>query len=581
MTAYFDSQKNLSPSYDLKLNNSRTLRIHQNDSTLLFKLKNETVQDAFIEKWYSNKKISVEFHLSDHGYKVGRILISNVGTYFSNSQPMKNNSNPCELQDSEIKKISQVINSSEYGLAFIDSSCSALKPMQKMNLLKLRQQINPEASEGKSFLQCLNTLSATQKNPKKKDQINDLRASIIATMRREALGSSALKISCVPMQSNNSAASCKPNEGIITFPLKGSELAINKSEAVKTYLHELVHHTHPLGLVQSYEESLADYVAGSCTNESEMNESERKFLSLDESTIETAKNIGTMPVEIKKAAETLAPQKVNIEALDSLKQVAENTTVKNATSLNQGFESLTTGPARSFSQLTNQIAAVFIKNAEASNTTGSTKNDLSPTTSNPKSRAPASDSIASNLNIGGSNLNGATTKRSPSTTEQLVEEIIIPTADGNKYSYSKIISEAKGTNQTIDQARDKATNIPLNISSNALEPKDFATSSALGVAAISKVSLSNAPVGKSLSGGSGGNNSGSTERNIGGVAFKATNILGADYNKYRSQIKEKLFKKMVEDAGILITKDGSLLSKPKNVTATYFDDGSALIYRGL
>jgi len=282
-------------------------------------------------------------------------------------------------------------------------------------------------------------------------------------------------------------------------------------------------------------------------------------------------------VAVKQAAEQIVPQKLSPDTTLSLQQVAQNTNQNNANSLDTAFDSAVDKPVNSFSAATNKIAAVFIPPAEAAEPSDDAS--YTPTASyTGSSRQPASESVLNSpalTPVSGVAGNG----------EKLVEQIIVPTPDGSSYTSSTVVTPAVNSTQLIGSESSKTPQFRADV--NAATPSagsglGSGPSGGVNLGSASSPSSSRGPasVGSSNSGGGGGFSGGSAP-NIGGITFTQSNVTGSGYQKYQAQISNPSFVNSLESSGILISKDGSLLSKPKNVSSTYIDTGSALIYGGL
>ncbi len=586
-TAFFYNSSNPSqPSY---ISSSQTLtRINHGNETFQFKIEKGVITNVVVEKWFGARRIAIELALKNQKYNFVRAFVTNQRLYFSHLKDSTRLDMKCTSQQSPkntpysslkavVDKVNSEVSSETSSALSIDASCNEFPGKERF--LAFKEFLDPKTSKGQSLQSCLSKLAVAPANWQMRERIGNIEQTIFGlSQEKKQCGLAGLTIACqsrTPGFPSDKLATTN-SSGLITFyPIDDEFTGIPVETLEVSFLHELVHVGKSPLATQAIEEALADGISKTCFKSgpdlasalAEHSDSVQFIGTETKSRITTSELSKSDDLKIAQAVQAVPPQMISSSDLSTVAEISKGTNSSNAKFINNTFGSVFSKPMNAFSQMADKVASIVIPEAGAS--TSTSRSTLASTKNSKREIASARDT-------------------SVGSSEKLVEEILLPDPKNPASIIKKTIEHDETDSTTLAVAGSEVRKKSKNQTSSASRlpvssGRDAPTTSVGASAADSSVrpsgftqNLNNAS--------SSQTNSANTSKlatpfaSVDGVIFTAGKITGPSYLKYKTRKKDLTFLHTLENKGILITQDGSLISKPAKVTVAYIDNGNSLVY---
>jgi hypothetical protein len=548
-------------SYLLAQSDQYIARVAASNRVNSFTIKNGIIVKASSEIVLNGRRVAADFVLVGNKYQVTKILRTNQFLYNSESVSDLYIDEKCSLKGSKLEDIAKVISSTDYASRYLDNSCSNLPKLHQMSLLKTRNYFNPTDESYINLQKCLKGIytNPTTKDEKLKSAVLNIQAGLVATAEREER-TPTFKIYCEENKDSSAkkTAVTEPSIGKIKFFTRSDGLTVDRENIAKTFIHEIVHYTRQSTLSKDQEEDLAAYVAESCTGNSMAKvpdfsvDKDTGIIGMTNSKKTTASEVAPQAtLEIRKTVDAIPVQQIPLEDLNTVSTIADNApnSPKGTGHASNAYESVLSSASNNFSTALKVIdKSIPVANATAGENLANSFNISN------KTRVPASESLPKSRGPTSENPGSA------ASGERLVEEILVNSKDGKKLIRTVV-------EHTDDASAELSGSTGIGTSQSTSARASF--------------SNSGDNFSQNLASASAAQSRGNPSRviaSVGGVEFNAGLVGGQAYRRYTTQISSPSFRSQLENAGILISKQGKLITRPKKMIASYFDDGKSLVY---
>ncbi len=591
-----------SPSYLHKYANSKIEALIKNDGEFYkFKIERNFIQEAIVEKRFGNIRVVANFILKDEKYQLQKFTFSNRFGFAFDATCSQENAviGPGSNLSDITKVVKRKDTAKEKKVEFLSQSCKNLNLADARKLQELYNYFKAKNDLSKRLVRCLSKKTLLQiitKNNKDfestgtKDQddpaqilsgaIDQIKKTFQGDIEQANGGVSPLSIECEKNvdAKNTNPAKFDADTGKIIFYLKdeldakGRDALLDAQNLRHVFVHEFVHSSisQPHMCSADIEDKIAESIAVACAPmpkskfvSASSNVTKAVVMSataLDVSLSDTAKISEAGAIEITAAVAGIPVQNVDPTTLSYVSNLPSSD--QEPAAVEQVLPASFAPAMSHFTKAVGQIAEIVIPHAEAQIAKGSVRaNGVS-------SSAIIEDSIVPNPSLNHQDV--------PSYS---IEDKTYSPTPGNLAVASTILDEPRviavqpkspaevprrdSLTERLKAGGDKNSN--SGASTFGAKPPV----AALGVSAfdlkLQRLALNEAlAVPQSYP--------------IGGVPFGNHSLVGDDYAKFLSRMKDPEFLKTLEQNGILISRKGVVLTQPKKVAVIYIDTGVALLY---
>ncbi len=584
-TYFFSLAANRSPSYLVRApGGAYLLAIKKAQDSYQFQIKNGLIVEATIEKRIRNYRAIASFGLKGQKYQLRRFTLTNRFSFSANADCPTDTLTISEANILDLGAVDEaLVRPSEEAGEFIARSCKNLNVADAEKLVTLKKYFDAKEKSSTELTKCLSDLALVEKivkidakitsnNPAEtptrldslKDSIGLVVKSIEGRSEKNRSGLSPLTIECKknPDGLNKNPAKFDVASGRIVFYLKsesdsnGKDQLLNSTRLKHTFLHEFVHLSvsQPSKCSAVLEDEIAEDIAKVCAPDSvDFNKGGGILIDNpfgpDPSLADTKLVEERVAIQISGATNEIPIQRVDPASLDFIGELPANASATPA--VGNSFQAAVASPMSRFAMAADQMAAAMIPRAEA------------------QAKLPESKGLA------------------------IVEATVIPEispAHANRFLMRTTVQ--KPPIGTLALSPDIAQRLP------ASEPQREMDSTSRGYqarvpaseVAASGVAASGERASMGLLGSSFGRQLKQSQINqkesvlqdfqVGGITFTNRTLSGTEYQKYLSKMrnKDQQFKAELEKNGILISRNGSVITRPKQVALLYIDTGQSLIY---
>ncbi len=607
-TTYFFNSTRQNPSYIIRsINGDSFVSIKNARDSYQYKIKAGIITDTTFEKHIRNFRIIASLHLNGSKYQLKKLIVTNKSVFFANGNCSVPRTSTLNSNVVEIAEISNDLDGDSTPAVqnnFIDASCKNLKPTDAAALDKLKDYFIQGDELNKTLSSCLNDPLAFEKISKLDKNLLHKNSAQLAAFKADFTNALALaahslegrveadkkKIAPITIgceKTKNSQESNPANFDLSTFKINfflkdqldsgAKESLINVSATQHVFIHEFAHASlcQPSAFDAKTEDEIAEDIAKLCTSESDAGKGgsglygdhgggiENPF-SPQPSLADTKKVESQTAIQIATAVKEIPPQHIDPASLDYASDLPSTASASPAVNSNI-LESTMEAPMNQFAKFVDHVAAAIIPRAEAASSTTRSRN-----TDSSVAAASAPAVLASAAPI----------------SQKTIEQVYVPDPT-SKDPVALAVTTTTGPSErllsTVDQKTKKDSRSPAS-----LEPKIEISK----MASFQTTSIGNsvAASGANFAGSSFTQNLRQQAQNaeskplvayqIGGVTFTNKTLSGAAYRLFVSKLNssDKTFKTELEKNGILITRNGSILTKPRNVELLYIDTGTSLMY---
>ncbi len=579
-TSYFFSKQNeMSPSFLVRESNGDYLLLLKRPlDSYQFKIRNGIIEEATIERHIKSFRSLTTFQIINQKYKLKRFAITNHNLFAADASCPSESETVSVANLAGIGTVSEALERHDLGREeFVSASCKDLNSLDLQNLSKLKKIFEEKDHASSDLKACLNDtglidkiskidkaiLEKSTSSPSRiellRDAISLVGKSFEGRIEKTNRNLIPLTIECKINSNpqNKSPAIYDANSGRIIFYLKaekdsgGKDQLLSKLDLKHTFTHEFVHLSlaRPNKCSAQLEDEFAEDIARVCEPISEslakigVTEIDNPFAP-EPSLSDTKRVEQVTAIKIAEVANSIPIQRVDPASLDFVGELPN--TASSPRAVNNSLQASVAGPISNFARAADQVAALMIPKAEAK------------------------------------------VKVAAGKAPTIIEDTVYPdpgSSDPNRFLMQTTVSKSIPT-ALVQASSEGESLIQSNLATmNPKSPRIARgpASEGLGIESTGGQTLGSISVGsgsgQQMSQGRARMNSNIPQTfQVGGINFSNSSLSGEEYKKYFLKMKsnDQAFKSALEQNGILISRNGSVLTKPKQVALLYIDTGRSL-----